>query len=110
FSCWSSPVSFSMCQPYEHTCTSPLHDALPILVGHQQVAANVASQLAPVHRGHWVAQLQLGQCPARGMAHIGHGVGVGRGPPGRQDRKSTRLNSSHVKRSYAVFCLKKKII
>src|SRR5690606_39980779 len=28
----------------------------------------------------------------------------------RQDRKSTRLNSSHVKISYAVFCLKKKII
>src|SRR5690606_40893973 len=29
----------------------------------------------------------------------GHGLG---------DRKSTRLNSSHVKISYAVFCLKKK--
>src|SRR5207302_7103236 len=27
---------------------------------------------------------------------------------GRADRKSTRLNSSHVKISYAVFCLKKK--
>src|SRR5690606_40818700 len=27
----------------------------------------------------------------------------------RADRKSTRLNSSHVKISYAVFCLKKKI-
>src|SRR5690606_41306914 len=27
---------------------------------------------------------------------------------GREDRKSTRLNSSHVKISYAVFCLKKK--
>src|SRR5690606_41627003 len=26
----------------------------------------------------------------------------------QQDRKSTRLNSSHVKISYAVFCLKKK--
>src|SRR5690606_42133232 len=26
---------------------------------------------------------------------------------GGQDRKSTRLNSSHVKISYAVFCLKK---
>src|SRR5215475_14998631 len=26
----------------------------------------------------------------------------------RPDRKSTRLNSSHVKNSYAVFCLKKK--
>src|SRR5690554_7476769 len=29
---------------------------------------------------------------------------------GRQDRKSTRLNSSHVRISYAVFCLKKKKI
>src|SRR5690606_40221535 len=28
--------------------------------------------------------------------------------PTRADRKSTRLNSSHVKISYAVFCLKKK--
>src|SRR6266496_5810587 len=28
--------------------------------------------------------------------------------PGRRDRKSTRLNSSHVEISYAVFCLKKK--
>src|SRR5690606_39612104 len=28
--------------------------------------------------------------------------------PERKDRKSTRLNSSHVKISYAVFCLKKK--
>src|SRR3712207_8824599 len=27
-----------------------------------------------------------------------------------QDRKSTRLNSSHANISYAVFCLKKKII
>src|SRR3989442_2356388 len=26
-----------------------------------------------------------------------------------EDRKSTRLNSSHVRISYAVFCLKKKI-
>src|SRR5690349_23875174 len=28
--------------------------------------------------------------------------------PSNQDRKSTRLNSSHVEISYAVFCLKKK--
>src|SRR3712207_8856809 len=28
--------------------------------------------------------------------------------PGRGDRKSTRLNSSHANISYAVFCLKKK--
>src|SRR5438874_4960193 len=30
------------------------------------------------------------------------------GRPLSQDRKSTRLNSSHVEISYAVFCLKKK--
>src|SRR5262245_65323692 len=29
-------------------------------------------------------------------------------PPGVTDRKSTRLNSSHLGISYAVFCLKKK--
>src|SRR2546422_7186329 len=32
----------------------------------------------------------------------------GRSPRGFQDRKSTRLNSSHGYISYAVFCLKKK--
>src|SRR5690349_23337746 len=40
------------------------------------------------------------------------GAGVGLGPlpegTGLPDRKSTRLNSSHVENSYAVFCLKKK--
>src|SRR5690625_6173565 len=30
--------------------------------------------------------------------------------PEGKDRKSTRLNSSHVANSYAVFCLKKKTI
>src|SRR3712207_7937853 len=41
---------------------------------------------------------------------VGHGVtsrGVG---PAHVDRKSTRLNSSHANISYAVFCLKKKIV
>src|SRR5690606_41879293 len=37
------------------------------------------------------------------IEHIGAG-----GPWDLKDRKSTRLNSSHVKISYAVFCLKKK--
>src|SRR5438874_6082942 len=35
------------------------------------------------------------------------GAGAGPGRPA-SDRKSTRLNSSHVEISYAVFCLKKK--
>src|SRR5690606_40016340 len=41
----------------------------------------------------------------RGAVHRFAAGGTGRG-----DRKSTRLNSSHVKISYAVFCLKKKKI
>src|SRR5690606_41869895 len=55
----------------------------------------------------------------RGAARPGRPAARGRagraGPPcrwgcaeWRRDRKSTRLNSSHVKISYAVFCLKKK--
>src|SRR5207249_8386731 len=43
---------------------------------------------------------------------VDSGPVVARVPPreaeGRLDRKSTRLNSSHVSISYAVFCLKKK--
>src|SRR5256885_13121500 len=57
------------------------------------------------------------QLPARARA-LEHRVGTGAhgrldggvlGRRGRQsDRKSTRLNSSHLVISYAVFCLKKK--
>src|SRR6266511_4747584 len=36
------------------------------------------------------------------------GTSTTRGRRPHQDRKSTRLNSSHVKISYAVFCLTKK--
>src|SRR2546430_5970709 len=39
------------------------------------------------------------------LAQRGDGAAGG---PVREDRKSTRLNSSHSQISYAVFCLKKK--
>src|SRR5699024_11516364 len=39
-----------------------------------------------------------------GLLRVGEPVDLGQGG----DRKSTRLNSSHVSISYAVFCLKKK--
>src|SRR3712207_8825307 len=46
------------------------------------------------------------------MAVLGHPESVallaGEGEAHVQDRKSTRLNSSHANISYAVFCLKKK--
>src|SRR6266496_4667006 len=44
------------------------------------------------------------RCPVDGEVHAGTAVP----PAGQLDRKSTRLNSSHVESSYAVFCLKKK--
>src|SRR6266498_4567569 len=42
-----------------------------------------------------------------GPAQLG-GIEAGLAAVTAQDRKSTRLNSSHVRISYAVFCLKKK--
>src|SRR3712207_8967692 len=59
--------------------------------------------------------------PPRAWLHLGGDPPHRRPPPrrrpvvgeehrtGGQDRKSTRLNSSHANISYAVFCLKKKI-
>src|SRR5690606_41203195 len=57
-------------------------------------------------------------CAARAAPGRDHLVAAARGDPVRadgrgdraraQDRKSTRLNSSHVKISYAIFCWKKK--
>src|SRR3712207_6859820 len=47
--------------------------------------------------------------PGEGQPHaVGEPVGDRRVEP--EDRKSTRLNSSHANISYAVFCLKKKKI
>src|SRR5690625_3668296 len=47
---------------------------------------------------------------AQGIAEPVAGVLLDLGVSSPQDRKSTRLNSSHVAISYAVFCLKKKRI
>src|SRR5690349_23161274 len=67
------------------------------------------SSMSRVH----VVRRVRGRTPARQR-----GRGGGRDPrphrgddqslPRPKDRKSTRLNSSHVENSYAVFCLKKK--
>src|SRR5436309_4479915 len=59
-------------------------------------SARRAARRRGVHAGGWPPT------PENGMLH-----GLNR-PTGNRDRKSTRLNSSHVKISYAVFCLKKK--
>src|SRR5690554_7036838 len=68
---------------------------------------------------HWKAEIKQGigikraeRLYAAAMVSIGLTEGL---PAARielavllEDRKSTRLNSSHVRISYAVFCLKKK--
>src|SRR5690606_41193043 len=66
----------------------------------------------PLHGRHGLGHVDLEEL---GDVRGGEGArdhGLGRGlahPPDRDaDRKSTRLNSSHVKISYAVFCLNKK--
>src|SRR5438067_3390826 len=66
-----------------------LHDALPISLTAPARRARV-TQLEPVVFGD-----------VRDATEPGY-------RRERQDRKSTRLNSSHVSISYAVFCLKKK--
>src|SRR5690625_5710664 len=53
---------------------------------------------------HIASTIQKTQPQSR--AHLGMVVGATQ--PDQIDRKSTRLNSSHVAISYAVFCLKKK--
>src|SRR5690554_7105923 len=56
-------------------------------------------------------ELQLGYGPGRIQLAQRQAAPVGqrqRRIKKAQDRKSTRLNSSHVRISYAVFCLKKK--
>src|SRR5256885_5582303 len=47
-------------------------------------------------------------CPARRCCRGSPSTRPSHWASGRRDRKSTRLNSSHLVISYAVFCLKKK--
>src|SRR5690625_6483005 len=87
--------------------------ALPIWSAPGSVEAVRAGRRAvrPTAAG-WRGRSQLGPLGLQGAAGA-HGaaaaVGVHAGGDLRPgDRKSTRLNSSHVAISYAVFCLKKK--
>src|SRR5207302_9198548 len=83
--------------------TLSLHDALPIFCG----GAKATCQAAGVKVSQPGADSWHSHTPGRltptpdGYQVYTHKLGYG-------DRKSTRLNSSHVKISYAVFCLKKK--
>src|SRR5699024_12667190 len=72
--------------------TLSLHDALPICRGRFADPEALARTIQKAVR----ASYRLNQVVANSVDTV------------LSDRKSTRLNSSHVSISYAVFCLKKK--
>src|SRR5438874_6700754 len=65
-----------------------------------------AEQMRLAHAGRAIDEERVVGVPG----HLGDGECSCVGTPTTRDRKSTRLNSSHVEISYAVFCLKKKNI
>src|SRR5690606_39727149 len=85
--------------------SSDLIDAVPDVTNNQVQVLTKAPALSPLEVEQFVTfpmELALKSIPdlveLRSVSKAGISV----------DRKSTRLNSSHVKISYAVFCLKKK--
>src|SRR5207249_11495980 len=107
------PSSCSPSPPYSQICTLSLHDALPISILHspgQDVGAQWIRRRAAAEElteSGAEAHERIG-AELRGTAHGRSGQELGERIHRRVDRKSTRLNSSHVSISYAVFCLKKK--
>src|SRR5207253_8762021 len=90
--------------------TLSLHDALPIY----RAAIVLRRSLCPRPRRPTADRRRCGLCRSDRSAGPVLQIVPGRGNIAvpvdgvRLDRKSTRLNSSHVAISYAVFCLKKK--
>src|SRR5690625_7547385 len=82
------------------THTLSLHDALPIWGRLHPDRPDHRRNLGAADVGHMVG---LG-CAAD--SHADHALLLSRLNGALGDRKSTRLNSSHVAISYAVFCLK----
>src|SRR5690606_41623509 len=108
------PTSFALTATAT-TQISPLslHDALPILTASAQSGGEAERELdrtilpipEPTPPKYTELDVRQTKPPARFQ------VKAPQGAPNViiiLDRKSTRLNSSHVKISYAVFCLKKK--
>src|SRR5690606_39494880 len=90
--------------------TLSLHDALPIC-DRSECRLPVRKPAAPAPAGR--GSIAIGCCACSARSNVqGHRIVVHMEDTQRGhcvgDRKSTRLNSSHVKISYAVFCLKKK--
>src|SRR5690606_40633442 len=91
-----------------------LHDALPIYLAPLWHRGPTLCLVNHVHTDLWAMRFGGPLAPAarlgRRLEHWAltgarqRGLLVAVSPSTAQDRKSTRLNSSHVKISYAVFC------
>src|SRR5699024_11308188 len=90
-----------------------LHDALPILIltgDNQRVADAIAQELgidrvyAQVLPDEKQDKIEELQAEGKNVAMVGDGINDAPALATFLDRKSTRLNSSHVSISYAVFC------
>src|SRR5690348_18016939 len=66
----------------------------------KSTAGQISSAAGKIRREGKQRGRRPGELNAISMRSVGHAL--------KQDRKSTRLNSSHPSISYAVFCLKKK--
>src|SRR5699024_12806269 len=91
----------------------PLHDALPILpasfIVDGKVSLEALRRKFPDGHGRFTQYSMVGIVDPQQIAEISNEVQryfVEQTRLGIPDRKSTRLNSSHVSISYAVFCLK----
>src|SRR5690606_40717482 len=107
----SSCLVFLLARAAAQIAALSLHDALPICLLHPD--AELANDLlritvAEIRRLEAIFSLYR---PDSALSRLNRDGRLA-GPPldfvELLDRKSTRLNSSHVKISYAVFCLKKK--
>src|SRR5205814_9156569 len=97
--CTHDLALFSLPHPSSpHPYTLSLHDALPIspTIGR---AGNETRSFIRISPSRTSNRRVSGEC-TRSISWPKPGISV--------DRKSTRLNSSHLGISYAVFCLKKK--
>src|SRR5699024_12727925 len=108
-----SSMSLSFLHPSPTSLSSlSLHDALPIYVGAVTGSGHHTGWSSPSHRRGARRPLDRRRLNDGGSPSSSAGGDppwcVGRCRSGDGDRKSTRLNSSHVSISYAVFCLKKK--
>src|SRR5207249_10820765 len=95
--------------PHTFPYTLSLHDALPIYAIHSRCNADAIARADRRHRGGCVRWSARGKLLCRKSGRVRacdrfRWVAIGR----VSRSKSTRLNSSHVSISYAVFCLKKK--